>query len=96
MYLKALLISCLLSVSIQTVLPNPPKPNFKNIIAFGDSYTDNGSFSKFYKSKTYRISKSRLVSLYVFSSFFFLKKKNFVLFSLSPSTSEVKKKQKEG
>ncbi|GAA5794922.1 hypothetical protein HPULCUR_000270 [Helicostylum pulchrum] len=60
MYLKVLLISCLLSVSIQTVLPNPPKPNFKNIIAFGDSYTDNGSFSKFYKSKTYRISKLSL------------------------------------
>ncbi|KAI8091879.1 GDSL lipase/esterase [Thamnidium elegans] len=60
MYLKALLVSCLLSVSIQTVLPDSPKPNFKNIIAFGDSYTDNGSFSKFYKSKSYRISKSSL------------------------------------
>lgn len=36
---------------------------FTSIFAFGDSYTDNGSFNDFYMSKTDKIDRSRYTVL---------------------------------
>lgn len=38
-------------------------PRFTSIFAFGDSYTDNGSFSNFYSSKTDKIDRSRYTAI---------------------------------
>lgn len=59
--LLVFLLLCSLQLSTQTV-SSQPKTSFKNIIAFGDSYTDNGSQTKFYESKSKDISPDRLAN----------------------------------
>lgn len=59
MFIIRLVFYLFIAASVESGVLLERSTQFKSIFAFGDSYTDNGSFKSFYESGLHRIDESR-------------------------------------